>query len=518
MEARRAARAIGRTLAAVLALGLAACGTGGADKAGGSSRQEPVVLTLASNDPYLPGQLEKLPEDIEQRSGGTLKIDYKPYWRGIEPEGETGLIADVRAGQIDMAFVGVRAFDVVGITNFQPLVAPFLVDSYDLEGEVFEAGIPQRMLQAIDTIGLTGIGVVPGPMSKIMGVAHPFAKRTDFEGAVVGTTAGDLADDTIRALGATPKLVARGTVLDGLDGLDDQLSEIRGSGYYNVAYAVTANVDLWPEPLAVFMNTGRFADLTSAQQDVLRSVVAGHVAPALAASRLEDTGAASGLCQTGLTIAKATPEDIAGLQAAAEPVYAKLQQEPANQAAFIETTTLKKSLATPPESFDCVAPQAPPAPSAVTPLDGVYEMTISSDELAASGDLVIPENYGSYITVYDRGRFAVTQASEAACTWGYGTYVVNGDRFEMTYANGGGVSPNHVYNRPGESFFYGWSLYRDELTFTDAPGKESPPGWRAKPWTRTGATTSLQALDQRCPPPAAALWPAAATAATTSTT
>jgi TRAP-type C4-dicarboxylate transport system substrate-binding protein len=517
MDTRRRARSIVSKLAPVLALGLAACSVGATDKAGGKSAPEPAVLTFAGNQTFLPGQLATLPADIERRSGGTLKINFEPSWRGTEPDGERGLIEDVQAGKTDMAWVGARAFDLVGVTSLQALVAPFLVDSYDLEGKVFGSGIPQRMLQALDTMGLTGIGMVPGPMSKVMGVAHPFAQPSDFEGAVVGTSGGRLAEDTLRALGATPTMVTDGTALGDLDGLDDQLSAIQGNGYYHVASAVTANVDLWPRPLAVFMNADRFARLTPAQQDILRSAVGDQVTPALAASRHEDDAAGTGLCHTAMTVVKATDLDLSGLQAAVEPVYAKLQQDPVTKASLDEITALKKGLAAPAESFDCPAPQTP-GPSAVTPVNGVYQVSITADELRATGDLVIPENYGTALIVFDRGRFALTNESDGACTWQYGTYVVNGDRMEMTYVDGGGISPNHAYNKPGEFFVYGWSLYRDELTFTEVPGKESPPGFRAKPWRRVDATPSVQALDQHCPPPATALWPAAATASTTSTT
>jgi TRAP-type C4-dicarboxylate transport system substrate-binding protein len=517
MDTRRSTHWIASTLLAVLAATVAACGGGAADKAGGRSPQEPLVLTLASTDAYLPAQLGDLPGDIERGSSGTVKIDFEAYRYGTERDGEQRLIEDVQAGKVDMALVGVRAFDVVGVTGFQPLVAPFLIDSYDLEAKVFEAGVPERMLQATDTIGLTGLGVVPGPMSKILSVAHPLVGRTDFEGAVIGTSSGILADETIRALGATPKVVAPRTALVGLDGLDEQLSSIRGDGYYDVANAVTANLNLWPGPLVVVMNASRFAGLTPAQQNVMRSAVGDRVASGLAASRQEDAGSGAGLCRTAMAVVDATPDDLAGLRTAVEPVYAKLEEQPATKATLAEIIALKSDLAAPAASFECGAVSAPPEPAAVTPLDGVYRMAVTFDEVAASGDLAIAENYGSFIVVFDRGRFALTQESETSCTWAYGTYVVNGDQLELMYIDGGGISPNNAHNRPGESVVFGWSVYRDELTLTEVPGKESQPGLRVKPWTRTGSTPSLQALDQRCLPPPSALGPATESAPTTTT-
>ena len=356
-------------------------GGGGTDKAGGTKQPSPVVLTLASTQPFLSAQLEKLPDEIAERSGGTLKIDFKPYVHGNELYGEASLIEDVRAGRVDVAWVRAGAFDLVGVTNFQPLVAPFLVDSYELEGKVFDAGIPQRMLETVDTIGLTGIGVVPGKLSRIMGVAHPFAKRTDFEGAIVGTSGGRVAEEAIRALGATPKIVADHPALAGLDGLDHELSAIRGQGYYNTASAVTANVDLWPEPLAVFMNAARFERLTAAQQEALRSVVADHVTPAsgrVAPRRRQ--------CRVG----PLRDRDVRGPRYASRHLRppgcrpARLRQARSGagqqgrprpdhraQEGFGRTGGVVR--------VQCVAGCSQPG-RGVTPLDGVYELTITIDE------------------------------------------------------------------------------------------------------------------------------------------
>ena len=50
-------------------------------------------------------------------------------------EGE--LLAAIVTGEVDMAFVGARAFP-----RFDALLAPFLVDNYELQQAVFDASIP----------------------------------------------------------------------------------------------------------------------------------------------------------------------------------------------------------------------------------------------------------------------------------------------------------------------------------------------------------------------------------------
>ena len=95
-----------------------------------------------------------------------------------------------------------RIFDELGMDSFQALLAPLLVDSHDLQAAVFEAGIPDEMLAGVDSLGVVGLAVLPGPMRKILGVDHPFIAPDDFAGQVVGIQQSQVADLTMAALGA----------------------------------------------------------------------------------------------------------------------------------------------------------------------------------------------------------------------------------------------------------------------------------------------------------------------------
>ena len=106
----------------------------------------------------------------------------------------------------------------------------------------------------------------------------------------------------------------------------------------------------------------------------------------------------------------------------------------------------------------------------------------------ASGPL--DENWGHWVFVFDRGRFAITQENETSCTWGYGTYAVDGTRMSWTFEDGGGIAPNNAMNRPGEYFVFDFSAYRDTLTLTPVEGEISPLNFRAEPWRRLSETAS----------------------------
>jgi hypothetical protein len=67
------------------------------------------------------------------------------------------------------------------------------------------------------------------------------------------------------------------------------------------------------------------------------------------------------------------------------------------------------------------------------------------------------------------------------------------------------LAPNGANNRPGESFQFRWSRYRDLLTLSAIAGAISPANFRAKPLRLISSTPSRASFSKRCPPPAAAL-------------
>ena len=107
--------------------------------------------------------------------------------------------------------------------------------------------------------------------------------------------------------------------------------------------------------------------------------------------------------------------------------------------------------------------------------------------------------------VFDHGAFAITQENREACTWGYGTFTVDGNRMSWNFTDGGGIAPTGAENKPGEFFVFDFSAYRDTLTLTPVKGEISPLNFRDEPWRRLAKTPSRQFFSTRCPPPDGAL-------------
>ena len=240
------------------------------DRAGGDADVEPTVLTFAQPNHGAPDdQLVAWAEQVDRRTDGSVVIEFENGWRIGEVDYESATIADVQAGDVDMAWVGARAFDRLEVTSFQALLAPMLVDSQDLQAKVFEEGIPQEMLAGLDQLDLVGVGVLPGPMRKVLGVDKPFTKPADFAGAVVGMQDSRVTELSFAALGASTKPLPSGADIDGVDAYEQQLSSIWGNHYELSAGFVTSNLNPWPRPLVLFIGRSAYDRLTDTEQQAL---------------------------------------------------------------------------------------------------------------------------------------------------------------------------------------------------------------------------------------------------------
>jgi TRAP-type C4-dicarboxylate transport system substrate-binding protein len=492
-------------LLAVMAV-LAGCGSSGFDKAGASQARYPVVLTLANFNGNT-GELDGFISRVSRLSGGTMQIDGKYRWRFGQVNYETGLIGDVRAGKADLGVVGSRAWDSVGVTSFQALGAPLLIDSYALQDRVLRSPMIGQMLQGLRPLGLAGIGVLPGPLRKPLGITRPLLKPADYAGLKIGAQQSLVADATMRALHATPVWFPVTGPVTGFGAVEQQISGIQGNQYDKVGKYLTANVNLWPRSLVIFANGKIWASLTPGQRRILTQAASGDLAAEASVVRSNERTDTAILCRRGrLRFLDASPADLAALRRAVQPVYSLLDRDPQTRSYIRQIQAMRQGI------------PAEPAPSCASakrlagnagPLDGVYRFTDTAAELlalpgSAPGDAV-PENYGTWTLVLDQGHFAITQQDSQACTWGYGTFTVKGNRISWLFTDGGGIAPDNANNKPGEFFSFGWSLYRGVLTLSPVKGAISPGNFRVKPWARVSTTPSARFLSKRCLPPAGGL-------------
>ena len=492
-------------LAVVAAAVLAGCGGAESNKAGGAAPRRVVVLTLA-NETEASRELDGFAREVSRLSGGTIRISVENRWRFGQVNYEQGLINDVRRGKADLGVSGSRAWDALGIDSLRALATPLLIDSYELEQQVLQSSLIPPMMAGLSRLGLVGLGVLPGPLQRPLGLTRPLLAPSDYAGLRFAAPQSSLADATLRALGATPVGLAASPPITGRP---EHITAIQEDRYDEPGSYLTSNVVLWPRPLVVFADDNALARLTPTQRRILTRALTADIIPESNAVQSDESYSTAVLCRRHhLRFVTATPGDLRALGRAVQPVYSELDRNAQNRRQIAQIETMRTSV--PAARAPSCALSAVPAAKlgSLDQLDGVYRFTINNyGELKAAGadsGEFNPGNLGTFTFVFDRGRFAQTTENPQACVWDYGTVVATGSKITLLYSDGGG-SPPGAANQPGDQFTMKWSLYRDLLTMRRVPRVAVPTPFVVRPWLRVSTTPSYGYLSKRCPPPADAL-------------
>ena len=379
---------VGTALAAV-----ALHGGSRADKLG--TPTAPVDLDLVGLAPYLETEpaVAFFAKRVGELTGGALRV--RPVPPG--PGDEKGLLDDVSRGSFDLGWVATRAFDRFGVKSFQALTAPMLIDDYGLEKRVIASEIPETMLKGLDPIGLTGLAVLGGPLSKPIAVKRPLLNPADWRGTRFSIFHSDGQAAAIRALGASAREVgiSRSGLRKGeIEGYETSLLFYGGSGFRGEADApyVSANVGLWPLSVALFANPSTLSRLTETQRGWLRQAAAD--AAARSTSLFENEAQyVPAVCAAGGRLANATPSDLRGLEAAFAPVYGRLAEDAQTRSLIARIRELERSTARGPalripEGCTGRAPSLVPRHGTTTGPripDGIYRKTLAKQELIDAG-------------------------------------------------------------------------------------------------------------------------------------
>lgn len=473
-------------LAAVLVLAVAGCASG--NKAGGASEKRTTVLTLASQWQIgQPVQLTRFADEVAKLSGDTIRIAFRDNWRAGDRDQEVDTIEDVRAGKADLGWEGARVWDWLRIHNFDPLIAPLLINSYPLERSVFASGLPQKMLVGVQRAHVVGIGVLPGSMGKLLGLQQRLLAPADFRRLTFGVK-GPLAASTLRALGARPQEEFPNEPLNRLGGLDSSLVPIANFNLDTAKSYLGGNLNPWPRASVLFASPKIFHSLSATQQRVLRKAAVTAVMPAMSGTVQDDKSATQVLCaRHRLTFVTLTPAQLRALARAVAPVNERLSRNAATHRAITEIQALKRGLP-PPPAIKC--PRRPAIARAPTPIDGTWQMTVTASQLRGNPAYKIygynnpssseaKGDSGTYTISLNHGHMQTSLVSPNGTTGDTGTYRVRGHLV---------IIHNTAGHDIGETDTYVWSLYRGELFLSKPPHQPNrhggPPNPTFAPWHR----------------------------------
>jgi TRAP-type C4-dicarboxylate transport system substrate-binding protein len=450
------------------ALLLIGCGSGAHESASSSrpaSSDKPESLTLRLADSNSVTAWTAFAQHVDEVSNEHLHVEVSPACCGRAADVEQGLVTAVAAGTFDIGVVATRVFAELGVTSFQALTTPFLIDSYSLEHAVLTSEIPAKMLAGLDLDGVTGLAVLPGPLRRPISADKPLLAVDDWKGQTVHVFGSAISADAISALGATPTTV-------GFDERDKGIAEgtitavenapsFQSAGRQEALPYLATNVALWPGTSALIANTKLLSRLSQEQIGWLRAAAADTIARTDELAQADaDTLAAN--CRVGARYADATSTDLSAMRDAVAPVIAQLEHD--NQTkAFINrigeiarTVTPEPSFAIPP---NCAgqAPSHDAGTDDTSVLNGTYQsVTWTVDTLVKAG--VTPQEAGdvagTFTFTFDNGLFELSHHAASGETFGCkGSYSISGNRVSVRYeaesdcGSTGGELFNAIYER-----------------------------------------------------------------------
>jgi TRAP-type transport system periplasmic protein len=465
-------------LVAAAAVAGGCSGASDENKAGNEKRDKPVDLVLANHDDSSES-VGAWAEAVERLSDGSIRIRISNNWRQGESKYEQATVGDVRHGKVALAAVAARAYDEIGVTSFQPLVAPMLIDSRELERRVLRDDIAHRALAGTEQLGLTGLALLPTELRRPVGLTRNLTSPDDYAGASVYTREGKAGRATLEALGARPLHLPKEQWYESVDGAEIGLGAIRhGPEEVRRNAAITSNVVLWPQPVTIVMQREAFDELSERQQTALREAVDKAFEPeSRSVSSLADEDR-DVLCRVGAKFVEATPAQVSELRAAVQPVYRMIERGAGNADAIESIRGLKGDAQS--EVLTCPNHQTAAADSgsASPELEGTYRTNFSEKELADSPELldqgeVNDENWGDFSLKLSGGRVRLSQRNARANSELSGRYTTDGDAIELRF------------DETGETYAFRWSLYHGTLKFQrDEQLGVGPTPWLVKPWRR----------------------------------
>ena len=191
-------------LVLVVTTGVWASTACGAVPSKAGSALPPVTLTaLSYNAPGRPpgDQLEEFAKRVEAADVGiTLRILPAPD-SGL-PDTSVAVIDQVRTDGVDLGVVSSRSFDTLGVNAFQVIQAPLLARSNAAADAVLDSSAMPGMLEAVDELGLTGIGLAFDIFGYPVGFGSPLLGPDTWVGKTISARPSAITKDTVRGAGS----------------------------------------------------------------------------------------------------------------------------------------------------------------------------------------------------------------------------------------------------------------------------------------------------------------------------
>ena len=301
--------------AIVCAVLLSGCGITPGSKAG--PQIVPITLHLATPEadgaPYTQ-DVRAFAAQVEQRSGGAVRIAVD--WQRIKwtPESENDLARMVEDGRLDLAWLPTRALANVGTDPLSVLQAPFLIDTPGLASAVATSPIADEILGTLKAEHMVGLGLVPEGIRRPVGYTDPLISLSDYEDRAIRVPKSDVAYELFAVLGALPSISEtydRGAAGESLTAAESG-PEWRDS--IPAPSVITADVGFYPKFDVIVSSDRLWSGLTESQRSALAGA-AKKMSEDSSARRSSDSSEFAACCANGGAVVLASPQTRAELSA-----------------------------------------------------------------------------------------------------------------------------------------------------------------------------------------------------------
>ncbi|HET7363546.1 MAG TPA: TRAP transporter substrate-binding protein [Burkholderiales bacterium] len=256
---------------------------------GSAQAQQPIVIkfshVVAENTPKGKGAL-KFKELAEGRTKGRVKVEVYPNSQLFKDGEEMQML---QLGNVQMLAPSVSKFGPLGAREFEVFDLPYIFDNYDDLHAVTGGKIGEQLFRKLDSKGIVGLAYWDNGF-KVMSANKPLKTPADFRGLKMRIQSSKVLDAQMRALGATPQVMAFSEVYQALqtgvvDGTENppsnlytqKMNEVQKyvtlSDHGVIEYAVIANKKFWDGLPAEVRTTleGAMKDATKYANDIAKA-------------------------------------------------------------------------------------------------------------------------------------------------------------------------------------------------------------------------------------------------------
>jgi len=250
--------------------------------------QQPIIIkfshVVAENTPKGKGAL-KFKELAEERTKGRVKVEVYPNSQLFKDGEEMQML---QLGNVQILAPSVSKFGPLGVREFEVFDLPFIFDNEKDLHNVTQGRIGKELFKKLESKGIIGLAYWDNGF-KQMSANKPLRTPADFRGQKIRIQSSKVLDGQMRALGATPQVMAFSEVYQALqtgvvDGQENTWSNIYTQKFNEVQkyitvsnhgvieYAVIVNRKFWdglPADIRTILD-GAMKDATNYANDIAK--------------------------------------------------------------------------------------------------------------------------------------------------------------------------------------------------------------------------------------------------------